>query len=159
MCIRDRPEAYDTKVGEGGVQLSGGQKQRIAIARAIVKNPRVRRLAPARFIAPVALITLVSIPSCRMLRSRAAGRHERAAMSDDDTPQCSDLAPRRGHHRAPCVDLDLDPNLPPPLSFRSCSSTRPPARSLRRSRSRSRSPLFLLLQILLLDEATSALPA
>ena len=35
------PEAYDTKVGEGGVQLSGGQKQRIAIARAIVMNPKV----------------------------------------------------------------------------------------------------------------------
>jgi ATP-binding cassette subfamily B multidrug efflux pump len=39
--VRDFPERFDTLVGERGITLSGGQKQRTAIARAILREPRI----------------------------------------------------------------------------------------------------------------------
>lgn len=39
--IAERPEGYDREVSQGGANVSGGQKQRLAIARALIKHPKI----------------------------------------------------------------------------------------------------------------------
>jgi ATP-binding cassette subfamily B protein len=64
------PQGYDTIVGERGLKLSGGEKQRVAIARTILKNPRILILDEATS----ALDTKTEQEIQSALKSAAAGR-------------------------------------------------------------------------------------
>jgi ATP-binding cassette subfamily B (MDR/TAP) protein 1 len=54
--VRDLPEGYDTRLGNGGANLSGGQKQRLAIARAKLRDPSVLILGGSPISLPLWLL-------------------------------------------------------------------------------------------------------
>ena len=70
--IAEMPNGYDTLVGERGATLSGGQRQRIAIARALLKDPRILILDDATSSVDTETEQLIQIALERLMRGRTS---------------------------------------------------------------------------------------
>mgnify|MGYP005837405461 CR=1 FL=1 len=68
--ISEMPDGYSTHLGEGGVGLSGGQRQRIAIARALLRDPRILILDEATSSLDAASEGVVQDALDRLMRGR-----------------------------------------------------------------------------------------
>jgi ATP-binding cassette subfamily B protein len=68
--VMELPEGYDTVVGERGYKLSGGEKQRVAIARVLLKDPRVLILDEATSALDTVSERLIQAALVRLMEGR-----------------------------------------------------------------------------------------
>ena len=113
--IMQLPDQYKTFLGEKGVRLSGGQKQRIAIARAILKNPRVLLLDEATSALDAQSEAKVQQALTRLMKDRTTIiiAHRLATILDADHIVVIDdgAVIAQGTHQSLLIDCPLYKNL------------------------------------------------
>ncbi|PVG03933.1 P-loop containing nucleoside triphosphate hydrolase protein [Serendipita vermifera] len=84
--VRDLPDGYDTKLGNGGAALSGGQKQRLSIARAYMRDPTVLILdeATSALDGTSRLLVFEAIKHWRRNRTTIVITHDLSQIGPDD---------------------------------------------------------------------------